>query len=138
MLFKKTRNNQKAVIREVSLDELLAEVWKTLEKSESVSGKVLIKADPRKLEEQARDMKIIEGLIDDVKDAEDRDEVFVRAAIAVGYANAIQVHEMITETELKRLNALIGTIAEKRLAEVGKLERKAFFERLIHFGKVEA
>ena len=75
MLFKKARNNQKAVIREVSLDELLAEVWKTLEKSESASGKVLIKADPRKLEEQARDMKIIEGLIDDVKDAEDRDEL---------------------------------------------------------------
>ncbi len=132
MLFKKVK------IKEASLDELLEEVWKTLEKSESVSGKVLIKADPRKLEEQTRDMKIVEGLIDDVKEATERGEVFVRAAITVGYANAMEVHGMITEKELKRLNALIGTIAERRLAEVDRMERKKFFDRLRHFGKVGA
>ncbi len=129
---------KKATIKQVSLDELLEEVWKTLEKSESASGKVLIKADPRKLEEQTRDMKIIEGLIDDVKEATDHDEVFVRAAIAVGYANAMEIHGIITAKELKRLNALIGTIAERRLAEIDRLERKKFFERLRHFGKVGA
>lgn len=123
MLFKK------ATIKEVSLDELLEEVWKTLEKSDSISGKVLIKADPRKIEEQRRDMKIIEELIDKVKDAEERSDVFVRAAITVGYANAMEVHGTITEMELKRLNALIGTIAERRLAEVDRLERKKFFDR---------
>ena len=112
MLFKK------ATIKEVSLDELLEEVWKTLEKSDSISGKVLIKADPRKIEEQRRDMKIIEELIDKVKDAEERSDVFVRAAITVGYANAMEVHGTITEMELKRLNALIGTIAERRLARL--------------------
>lgn len=132
MLFKK------ATIKEVSLDELLEEVWKTLEKSESLSGKVLIKADPRKIEEQRRDMKIIEGLIDNIKDAEERSDVFVRAAITVGYANAMEVHGMITEKELKRLNALIGTIAERRLAEIDKLDRKKFFDRLLRFGKVGA
>lgn len=132
MLFKKT------TIKEVSLDELLEEVWKTLEKSDSISGKVLIKADPRKIEEQRRDMKIIEELIDKVKDAEERSDVFVRAAITVGYANAMEVHGAITEMELKRLNALIGTIAERRLAEVDRLERKKFFDRLLHFGKVGA
>lgn len=132
MLFKKT------TIKEVSLDELLEEVWKTLEKSDSISGKVLIKADPRKIEEQRRDMKIIEELIDKVKDAEERSDVFVRAAITVGYANAMEVHGTITEMELKRLNALIGTIAERRLAEVDRLERKKFFDRLLRFGKVGA
>lgn len=132
MLFKK------ATIKEVSLDELLEEVWKTLEKSDSISGKVLIKADPRKIEEQRRDMKIIEELIDKVKDAEERNDVFVRAAITVGYANAMEVHGTITEMELKRLNALIGTIAERRLAEVDRLERKKFFDRLLRFGKVGA
>ena len=132
MLFKK------ATIKEVSLDELLEEVWKTLEKSDSISGKVLIKADPSKIEEQRRDMKIIEELIDKVKDAEERSDVFVRAAITVGYANAMEVHGTITEMELKRLNALIGTIAERRLAEVDRLERKKFFDRLLRFGKVGA
>lgn len=132
MLFKK------ATIKEVSLDELLEEVWKTLEKSDSISGKVLIKADPRKIEEQRRDMKIIEELIDKVKDAEERSDVLVRAAITVGYANAMEVHGTITEMELKRLNALIGTIAERRLAEVDRLERKKFFDRLLRFGKVGA
>lgn len=132
MLFKK------ATIKEVSLDELLEEVWKTLEKSDSISGKVLIKADPRKIKEQRRDMKIIEELIDKVKDAEERSDVFVRAAITVGYANAMEVHGTITEMELKRLNALIGTIAERRLAEVDRLERKKFFDRLLRFGKVGA
>lgn len=132
MLFKK------ATIKEVSLDELLEEVWKTLEKSDSISEKVLIKADPRKIEEQRRDMKIIEELIDKVKDAEERSDVLVRAAITVGYANAMEVHGTITEMELKRLNALIGTIAERRLAEVDRLERKKFFDRLLRFGKVGA
>lgn len=129
---------KKATIKEVSLDELLEEVWQTFAESESVSGKVLIKADPAKIEEQKRDMKIMEGLIDEIKAAQKRDNVFMRAAIAVGYANAMEVHGIITEKELKRLNAMIGTLSERRLAEVDRQERKRFFNYLLHFGKVGA
>lgn len=131
MLFKKT-------IKEVSLDELLDEMWQTFGESANAQGKVLIKADSAKIGEQKRDMKIMEGLIDEIKAAQKRDNVFMCAAIAVGYANAMEVHTIITEKELKRLNAMIGAIAERRLAEVDRLERKKVFNYLLHFGRVGA
>ncbi len=124
--------------REVSLDELLAEVWKTLEQGGSMEEKVLIKVNPKTAALQRQDMKTIEQLIGNIKGAQDYDSLYVQAAIAVGYANAMQAHEVITEDELKRLNAMIGTIAERRLAEVQRIERKRFFEMLLHFGKVGA
>lgn len=100
--------------------------------------KVLIKVNPKTAALQRQDMKTIEQLIGNIKGAQDHDSLYVQAAIAVGYANAMQVHEVITEDELKRLNAMIGTIAERRLAEVQRIERKRFFEMLLHFGKVGA
>jgi len=128
----------KATVKEVSIDELLEEMWKTIGEHAETSGKVLIHANPHKIEEQRRDMKIVEELLDRVKEAKDRDDVFVCAAIAVGYANAMQVHENITEPELKRLNTMIGAIAERRLVQIGKIERRKFFDRLLRFGKVGA
>lgn len=124
--------------KEVSLDELLAEVWKTLEQGGSMEEKVLIKVNPKTAALQRQDMKTIEQLIGNIKGAQDHNSLYVQAAIAVGYANAMQAHEVITEDELKRLNAMIGTIAERRLAEVQRIERKRFFEMLLHFGKVGA
>lgn len=124
--------------REVSLDELLAEVWKTLEQGGSMEEKVLIKVNPKTAALQRQDMKTIEQLIGNIKGAQDHDSLYVQAAIAVGYANAMQAHEVITEDELKRLNAMIGTIAERRLAEVQCIERRRFFKMLLHFGKVGA
>lgn len=124
--------------REVSLDELLAEVWKTLEQGGSMEEKVLIKVNPKTAALQRQDMKTIEQLICNIKGTQDHDSLYVQAAIAVGYANAMQAHEVITEDELKRLNAMIGTIAERRLAEVRRIERKKFFKTLLHFGKVGA
>lgn len=124
--------------REVSLDELLAEVWKTLEQGGSMEEKVLIKVNPKTAALQRQDMKTIEQLIGNIKGAQDHNSLYVQAAIDVGYANAMQAHEVITEDELKRLNAMIGTIAERRLAEVQRIERKRFFEMLLHFGKVGA
>lgn len=129
---------RKVTFKEVSVEELLDEIWKTITGVEETAEKVLIKADPKKIKEQQQDIKIVEGLIDEVKKAEDHDSVFIHAAITVGYANAMQIHGTITDRELKRLNAMIGTIAERRLAEVGRLERKKFFDRLLHFGKVGA
>ena len=119
--------------REVSLDELLAEVWKTLEQGGSMEEKVLIKVNPKTAALQRQDMKTIEQLIGNIKGAQDHDSLYVQAAIAVGYANAMQAHEVITEDELKRLNAMIGTIAERRLAEVQCIERRRFFKMLLHF-----
>ena len=124
--------------REVSLDELLAEVWKTLEQGGSMEEKVLIKVNPKTAALQWQDMKTIEQRICNIKGAQDHDSLYVQAAIAVGYANAMQAHEVITEDELKRLNAMIGTIAERRLAEVQRIERKQFFKTLLHFGKAGA
>lgn len=122
--------------REVSLDELLAEVWKMLEQGGSMEEKVLIKVNPKTAALQRQDMKTIEQLIGNIKGAQDHNSLYVQAAIAVGYANAMQAHEVITEDELKRLNAMIGTIAERRLAEMQRIERKRFFKMLLHFGKV--
>ena len=124
--------------REVSLDELLAEVWKTLEQGGSMEEKVLIKVNPKTAALQRQDMKTIEQLIGNIKSATSHDSLYTQAAIAVGYANAMQAHEVITEDELKRLNAMIGTIAERRLAEVQRIERKQFFKTMLHFGKVGA
>lgn len=124
--------------KEVSLDELLAEVWKTLEQGGSMEEKVLIKVNPKTVALQRQDMKTIEQLIGGIKNATDHDGLYTQAAIAVGYANAMQAHEVITEDELKRLNAMIGTIAERRLAEVQRIERRRFFKKLLHFGKVGA
>lgn len=124
--------------KEVSLDELLAEVWKTLEQGGSMEEKVLIKVNPKTVALQRQDMKTIEQLIGGIKNATDHDGLYTQAAIAVGYANAMQAHDVITEDELKRLNAMIGTIAERRLAEVQRIERKRFFKMLLHFGKVGA
>lgn len=124
--------------KEISLDELLAEVWKTLEKDESMEEKVLIKVNPKTVALQQQDMKTIERLIGCIKNATDHDGLYTQAAIAVGYANAMQAHEVITEDELKRLNAMIGTIAERRLAAVQRIERRRFFKILLHFGKVGA
>lgn len=124
--------------KEVSLDELLAEVWKTLEQGGSMEEKVLIKVNPKTVALQRQDMKTIEQLIGGIKNATDYDGLYTQAAIAVGYANAMQAHEVITEDELKRLNAMIGTIAERRLAEVQRIERRRFFKKLLHFGKVGA
>lgn len=124
--------------KEVSLDELLAEVWKTLEQGGSMEEKVLLKVNPKTAALQRQDMKTIEQLIGNIKGAQDHDSLYVQAAIAVGYANAMQAHEVITEDELKRLNAMIGTIAERRLAEVQRIERRRFFKMLLHFGKVGA
>lgn len=124
--------------KEVSLDELLAEVWKTLEQGGSMEEKVLIKVNPKTVVLQRQDMKTIEQLIGGIKNATDHDGLYTQAAIAVGYANAMQAHEVITEDELKRLNAMIGTIAERRLAEVQRIERRRFFKMLLHFGKVGA
>lgn len=121
-----------------SLDALLEEVWKTLENSQRMSGKVLIKADPKMIEVQRADMNTIERLIARVKATEDREDLFVQSAIAVGYVNAMQAHGIIEEGELKQLNALIGTIAERRLAEVERLKHRKFLRTLRHFGKVEA
>lgn len=100
--------------------------------------KVLIKVNPKTVALQRQDMKTIEQLIGSIKNATDRDGLYTQAAIAVGYANAMQAHEVITEDELKRLNAMIGTIAERRLVEVQRIERKQFFKTLLHFGKVGA
>lgn len=124
--------------KEVSLDELLAEVWKTLEQGGSMEEKVLLKVNPKTVALQQQDMKTIEQLIGGIKNATDHDGLYTQAAIAVGYANAMQAHEVITEDELKRLNAMIGTIAERRLAEVQRIERRRFFKKLLHFGKVGA
>lgn len=124
--------------KEVSLDELLAEVWKTLEQGESMRGKVLIKANPDMLAMQRQDMKTIECLIGNIETTTNHEGLYTQAAIAVGYANAMQAHGVISEDELKRLNAMIGTIAERRLREVQKIERKNFFKALLHFGKVGA
>lgn len=124
--------------KEVSLNELLAEVWKTLEQGGSMEEKVLIKVNPKTAALQRQDMKTIERLIGGIKNATDHDGLYTQAAIAVGYANAMQAHEVITEDELKRLNAMIGTIAERRLAEVQRIERRRFFKMLLHFGKVGA
>lgn len=124
--------------KEVSLNELLAEVWKTLEQGGSMEEKVLIKVNPKTAALQRQDMKTIEQLIGSIKNATDHDGLYTQAAIAVGYTNAMQAHEVITEDELKRLNAMIGTIAERRLAEVQRIERRRFFKMLLHFGKVGA
>lgn len=124
--------------KEVSLDELLAEVWKTLEQGGSMRGKVLIKANPDMLAMQRQDMKTIECLIGNIETTTNHEGLYTQAAIAVGYANAMQAHGVISEDELKRLNAMIGTIAERRLREVQKIERKNFFKALLHFGKVGA
>lgn len=124
--------------KEVSLDELLAEVWKTLEQGGSMEEKALIKVNPKTVALQQQDMKTIEQLIGGIKNATDHDSLYTQAAIAVGYANAMQAHEVITEDELKRLNAMIGTIAERRLTEVQRIERRRFFKMLLHFGKVGA
>lgn len=124
--------------KEVSLDELLAEVWKTLEQGGNMRGKVLIKANPDMLAMQRQDMKTIECLIGNIETTTNHEGLYTQAAIAVGYANAMQAHGVISEDELKRLNALIGTIAERRLGEVQKIERKNFFKALLRFGKVGA
>lgn len=128
----------KPTMKEVSLEELLEEMWKTIADHDERMEKVLIKANPEKIEMQRHDMTIIEDLINRVKGSDSKSEVYTTAAIAVGYANAMQVHGVITENELKRLNALIGTIAERRLAEVDSKSRGKFFARLLRFGKVGA
>lgn len=99
---------------------------------------MLIKVNPKIAQIQQQDMKTIEKLIGQIKDAEEQNDVFVQSAIAVGYANAMQAHKVITEGELKRLNAMIGTIAERRLAEVQKIGRTRFFRTFLRFGKVGA
>lgn len=139
---KRKRNKQ---TQQASLDELLKEMWKTVGK-DAPTGRVFIRANRQLIEAQRRDIKVVEKLLDDIKAAEDHDEVMIKTAIAVGYANAMQAHGIITEGELQRMNAVIGTIGERRLIEVdGEAHRTVFkfecklnrdiFKKMLNFGK---
>ena len=125
----------KARMQLVSLDELLEEMWKTIEKGGKAEDRPTVKAKSGIFEVQRQDMKTVETLLENVKVAKTRDLVYIQSAIAVGYANAMQAHGIIEEDELKRLNAMIGTIAERRLLEVEKQSRKEAIKALFHFGK---
>lgn len=124
--------------KEVSLDDLLKEMWKTIDKEGNPASKVLIKADPKIIEVQRNDLNVIEKALDSVKTAQEHDFVYIHAAIAVGYANAMQAHGVIDEDELHRLNAMIGVIAERRLIEVDQANRKSIFKAILNFKKVIA
>lgn len=123
--------------KETALDELMDEMWKTLQNSEDTGGKILIRADRKRIEEQKKDIKIIQGLLDDIKNASDHNCVLIQAAITTGYANAMEVHGMITEDELQRLNALISAAAAKRTEEMDKQRRGRIMEYLHRFGKAK-
>lgn len=134
----KTKATWKRNRKEVSLDDLLKEMWKTIEKGENATGKVMIKADPKIIEVQRNDLNVIEKALDSVKTAQEHDFVYIHAAIAVGYANAMQAHGVIDEDELHKLNAMIGVIAERRLIEVDQANRKSIFKAILNFKKVIA
>lgn len=124
--------------KEVSLDDLLKEMWKTIDKEGNPASKVLIKADPKIIEVQRHDLHVIETALDNIKAAQEHDFVYIHAAIAVGYANAMQAHGVIDDDELRRLNAMIGVIAERRLAEVDRFDRKSIFKAILNFRRVAA
>lgn len=123
--------------KETAFDELMNEIWKTLPNSEDTGGKILIKADRKRIEEQRKDIKIIQGLLDNIKNASDYNSVLIQAAVTTGYANAMEVHDMITEDELQRLNVLISAAAAKRAEEMDRQRRGRIMEYLRRFGKAK-
>lgn len=79
---------------------------------------------------QAEDVRRIMEMATEIKTADNRDDVLIQTAIAVGYANAMRLHGLINEEELHDLIDMLGTVGEDRLKEVSKLHNRLIFRHI--------
>lgn len=79
---------------------------------------------------QAEDVRRIMEMATEIKTADNRDDVLIQTAIAVGYANAMRLHGLINEEELHDLIDMLGTVGEDQLKEVSKLHNRLIFRHI--------
>lgn len=77
---------------------------------------------------QVYDVAIISKLIKNARNAESENQVIIQSAIAVGYVNAMQEHEYISEEEMVRIINMIARGGEKRLEELQLVTKARAFD----------
>lgn len=81
-------------------------------------------------EMQAEDVRRIMEMAAEIKTADNHDDVLIQTAIAVGYANAMHLHGLISTDELHDLIDMLGTVGEDQLKEVNKLHNRLIFRHI--------
>lgn len=72
---------------------------------------------------QQRDLEIIMDQCQKVISATSREEIMTHTGIAVGYANAMQQHNLISNEELQDLINMLDEIGEDRMKIVDEMDR---------------
>ena len=72
---------------------------------------------------QQKDLEIIMAQCKKVITAESREEILTHTAIAVGYANAMEQHSLISKEELENLIDMLDEIGEDRMQTVDETDR---------------
>lgn len=96
---------------------------------------VFIKARRGSTQRQAKDMEIIMQQARGILLADEHDEVLVETAIAVGYANAMFMHDLIDARELQNLVDMLGTMGEDTIKKVDKINLQTIMR---HFRRAVA
>ena len=72
---------------------------------------------------QQRDLEIIMDQCKKVIAATSREEIMTHTGIAVGYANAMQQHNLISNEELQDLIDMLNEVGEDRMKAVDEMDR---------------
>lgn len=81
-------------------------------------------------EMQKEDVRRIMEMAAEIKTADNRDDVLIQTAIAVGYANAMHLHGLVSREELADLIDMLGTVGEDQLKNVSKLHNRLIFRHI--------
>lgn len=79
---------------------------------------VFIKVNPKRFQQQKKDMEMIKRLSKEIITADTHEDVMIQTAIAVGYINAMGIHGVIDDKETCDLVDLIGEMGEGKLQEM--------------------
>jgi len=92
------------------------------------NSNIIIKLRSGIFHNQVYDVAIISKLIKNARNAESENQVIIQSAIAVGYVNAMQEHEYISEEEMVRIINMIARVGEKRLEELQSVTKARSFD----------
>lgn len=90
----------------------------------------MIRAKRGQQARQAADLEIISKIAREIITAECHDDVLIQTAIAVGYANAMKMHGLITDTEAEDLVEWLGTVGSDALKRVDSVAHNIIMRHL--------
>lgn len=90
-----------------------------------------IKAKRGIMQQQQKGMEHINSLLNDIKKADEKEMAFAYAGIATGYANAMRTFDLIEDTELRDVIAVIEQAGQRAIDRIEK-EKRPILWRAIH------